>query len=180
MQVCGVAWLALTLAIQPVAAPQAGAATGHMVVNGKTFALTHAYAVALPGRRDKTKVEIRVVLSDVAIADADLDAPAKVEALATSGRLHAMVLLLGDDPMGHPGKAPVYIDIYDAAFNGAQQPMRLQGQQEFETRVDERTTIAGRHFMPSSFTFSDIGNNVTFQDDVTFSATIGRSPTAMR
>ena len=174
MRISSVAWLGLALCMQAVSAGEHGAATGHMVVNGKTFALAHAYAFARPGRRDKTKVEIRVVLSDVAIADVDLDTPATLSALATSGRLHAIDLLVGDDPMGHPGKFPLYIDIYDAAFNGSQQPMRLQGQQEFETRIDDGTTIAGRHFIPLSFNFSDIGNNVTFQDDVTFTATVRR------
>jgi hypothetical protein len=50
--------------------------------------------------------------------------------------------------------------------------MRLQGLDAFETKTDDGTTIAGRHSMPSPHTFGDIGNRVTFQDDVTFSAPV--------
>src|SRR5436190_23775762 len=153
MTLSSVACLALAFFTSSVAAPQPGTATGRMVVNGKTYALAHAYAFARPGRLDKKQVEIRVVLSDAAIADVDLATPANLEALATAGRLHALELLLGADPMGHPGKRALQNDIYDAAFNGSQQPMRLGGLDEFETATDDGTTISGRHFMPSPHHF---------------------------
>jgi hypothetical protein len=65
-------------------------------------------------------------------------------------------------------------DIYDSAFTTAQQPMRLSGLDTFETKTDDGKTIAGHHFMESPHKFSDIGNNVTFQDDVTFTAAIAQ------
>ena len=50
--------------------------------------------------------------------------------------------------------------------------MRLTGLAVFETKTDDGKTIAGRHFMASPFNFGDMGNGVTFQDDVTFSAPV--------
>src|SRR4051812_38539537 len=112
MTLSRIAWLALAFVIPSVAAPQPGTATGRMVVNGRTFAIAHAYAFARPGRFDRTQVEIRVVLSDASVADVDLATPAHLEALAAAGRLHAMELRLGADPMGHPGKRALQNDIY--------------------------------------------------------------------
>ncbi|HXH38398.1 MAG TPA: hypothetical protein VNN08_07200 [Thermoanaerobaculia bacterium] len=172
MKICFVMLLVLTLSSPAVSAADPGKVTGQMVVNGKVFKLTHVYASARPGRSDKKKVEILVILSDVEISAEDLASSSNREALATAGKLHAIELLLGDDPMGHPGKIALYNDIYDAAFNGAQQPMRLQGLDTFETKTDDGKTIAGRHSMPSPHKFSDIGNGVTFQDDVIFSAPV--------
>jgi hypothetical protein len=50
--------------------------------------------------------------------------------------------------------------------------MRLSGLDTFETKTDDGKVIAGRHFMESPHKFGDIGNNVTFQDDVTFTVPI--------
>jgi hypothetical protein len=172
MKISCVFLLALGLSSSVMATTEAGSVTGHMVVNGKTFKLTHVYASAMPGRSDKKQVEIRVILSDVPISDEDLANASHREELATAGKLHAMELLLGDDPTGHPGKRALYNDIYDAAFNGGQQPMRLMGLDTFETKTDDGKTIAGRHSMASPHKFGDIGKGVTFQDDVTFSAPV--------
>jgi len=172
MKICVIVMLALGLSLPAFSAAELGTVTGKMMINGKTLKLTHVYASAMPGSRDKKQVEIRVILSDVAISAEDLANAGNRERLATAGKLHAIELLLGADPMGHPGKYPLYNDIYDAAFNGAQQPMRLSGTDEFETKTDDGKTIAGRHFMASPHKFSDMGNGVTFQDDVTFSAPV--------
>ncbi len=173
MKICCVVLLALGLSSAVVTAAEQGKATGQMIVNGKSIKLTHVYASARPGRSDKKKVEIRVILSDVPISDEDLANAGNREKLATAGKLHAMELLLGDDPMGH-GKRALYNDIYDAAFNDSQQPMELQGLDTFETKADDGKTIAGRHFMASPHKFGDIGKGVTFQDDVTFSAPVAQ------
>ncbi len=166
--------LLLALSSSVVCASEPGNVNGQMIVNGKKIKLNHVYASAMPGRSDKKKIEIRVILSDVALSDADLASGSNREALANAGKLHAIELLLGDDPMGHPGKIALYNDIYDVAFKGSQQPMRLQGLDAFETKTDDGKTIAGRHFMASPHKFSDMGNGVTFQDDVTFSAPVGK------
>jgi len=158
----------------PVCAAEQGKATGEMIVNGKTIKLTHVYASARPGLRDKKKVDILVIVSDVALNDAELAAGSKREALADAGKMHAIEFLLGDDPMGHPGKIAIYNDIYDLAFKGSQQPMRLQGLDTFETKTDDGKTIAGHYFMDAPHKFSDIGNNVTFRHDVVFSAPVSR------
>lgn len=172
MKIFCVLLLALGISSPGISAVEQGKVTGQMIVNGKTVKLTHVYASARPGQSDKKKTEILVILTDVALSDEDLAKASNREALATAGKLHGMELLLGEDPMGHPGKFPLYKDIYDAAFNGSQQPMRLQGLDTFETKIDDGKIIAGRHLMRSPYTFSDIGNGVKFQDDVTFSAPV--------
>ena len=174
MKTFAVVTLAVALSSSAIAAPETGTVTGHMTVNGKTIKFNHVYASARPNARDTTKTDIHVIVSDVAISDADLASSTNRENLATAGKLHAMELILGADPMGHPGKYPLQNDIYDSAFNGSQQPMRLIGTDEFETKTDDGKTIAGRHSMSSPHKFSDIGNGVVFQDDVTFSASITR------
>jgi hypothetical protein len=137
MKICCVVLLALGLSSPVVSAAEQGKVTGQMIVNGKTIKLGHVYAFARPGRSDKKKVEILVILSDVPISDEDLANTGNREKLATAGKLHGMELLLGEDPMGHPGRRALYNDIYDAAFNGSQQPMRLQGLDTFETKTDD-------------------------------------------
>lgn len=166
MKVCCVVLLALGLSSPVVSAAEQGKVTGQMVVNGKTVKLTHVYASARPGQRDKKQVEIRVILSDVPISDEDLAKAGNREALAAAGKLHAMELLLGEVP-SDPGKRALSNDIYDAAFNGS---IRLIGYDTFEMKTDDGKTIAGRHSMASPHKFSDTGKGVTFQDDVTFSA----------
>jgi hypothetical protein len=172
MKISSVVLLAIALSSTIASATEQGNVTGKMVINGKTIKLTHVYASAGPSRWDKKKVEIRVILSDVPLSDEELASGSKREALADAGKLHAMELILADDPMGHPGKRAMSNDIYDSAFTTAQQPMRLSGLDTFETKTDDGKTIAGHHFMDSPHKFSDIGNNVTFQDDVTFTAVV--------
>ena len=167
MKICCVVLLALGLSSPVVSAAEQGKVTGQMVVNGKTVKLAHVYAYARPGQRDKKQVEIRVILSDVPISDEDLAKAGNREALAAAGKLHAMELLLGEDPTGDSGKRALSNDIYDAAFNGW---IRLIGYDTFEMKTDDGKTIAGRHSMASPHKFSDTGKGVTFQDDVTFSA----------
>ena len=165
----------LVLSSTVASAAEEGKVTGQMVVNGKTIKFTHVYASMVPTEKGRSSLftgVIRVIVSDVPISTAELANPTKRQELATAGKLHAMELLLADDPMGHPGKRALSNDIYDATFNGSQQPMRLAGLDDFETKTDDKKTIAGRHFMASPHKFSDVGKGVTFQDDVTFSAPI--------
>src|ERR1700682_699387 len=115
MKICLIVMLALGLSLPAFSEADPGKVTGKMMVNGKTFKLTHVYASARPGSRDKKQVEIRVILSDVAISAEDLANSGNREKLATAGKLHAIELMLGADPMGHPGKYPLSNDIYDAA-----------------------------------------------------------------
>ena len=68
MKMCVILLLALGLCLPAVSAAELGKVTGQMVINGKTVKLTHVYASALPGSRDKKQVEIRVILSDVPIS----------------------------------------------------------------------------------------------------------------
>jgi hypothetical protein len=172
MKICVLVMLALGLSSPAVSAPKPGKVTGQMVINGKTYKLTHVYARAMPGSFDPKQVEIQVILSDVAISAEDLASEENLEQLATDGKLHAVALQLEADPTGHSRRRVLFNDIYDAAFNALQQPMRLSGLVVFETKMDNGKTIAGRHFMASPHSFGDAANRVTFQDDVTFSAPV--------
>src|SRR6266550_8492371 len=157
MKMYMIVMLVLGLSSPAVSAPAAGKVTGQMMVNGTAYKLTHVYARAVPDPFDERGVDIQVILSDVAISAEDRASEENREKLATAGKLHAMELLLGGDPI-----RPVFNDIYDAAFNGSQQPMRLTGLAKFETKTNNRKTIAGRHFMASAHNFGDMGNGVTF------------------
>jgi hypothetical protein len=172
MKMCFLVMFALGLSSPAVSAPKPGKVTGQMMINGKTYKLTHVYARAMPGSFDTKQTEIHVIVSDVAISAADLASEENRETLATDGKLHAMELVLEADPTGHSRKRVLFNDIYDAAFNALQQPMRLSGLAVFETKTDDGKTIAGRHFMASPHNFGGMADRVTFQDDVTFSAPV--------
>src|SRR5258708_38234861 len=141
MRVSSVLLLAIALSSTIASAAEQGKVTGQMVINGKTIKLTHVYASAVPSRWDKKKVEIRVILSDVPLSDEDLASGGRREALANARKLHAMELILADDPMRHPGKRAMSNDIYDSAFPTAQHPMRFNGLDPFETKTDDGKII---------------------------------------
>lgn len=80
----------LAFALPLELAGEQGTATGKLTLGGKTTPLTHAYALARPDTFDKTKENILVVLSDVAIPDEALWEDFPGLKMATAGRLHAV------------------------------------------------------------------------------------------
>src|SRR5689334_17170014 len=68
---------------------QADEATGTLVVDGQTTVLRHGYATQERDSRDPDSEYLTLVISDVPVAEADRN-PARLQALARSGRLHAV------------------------------------------------------------------------------------------
>src|SRR5437762_111620 len=100
MKISSVVLLAVAFASTIAFAAEQWKVTGQMVINRKGIKLTHVYASAGPSRWHKKKVEIRVILSDMPLSDEELGSGSKREALANAGKLHAMELILADDPTG--------------------------------------------------------------------------------
>ena len=147
------------------ASAQPGTATGTMTVNGRQFALRHAYASVQPGFFDEKAEDVRVLLSDIPLDEAARADVFALQRLGYSGKLHAVEVVL-DAKM-----TPISGAIFVQAFNGM---ASVTGMHRFERKAFERKLISGRLFTESPSTF----DKVTWQYDATFSAPIPRPPTA--
>jgi hypothetical protein len=144
---------------------QDGTASGHLTLNGETTPLTRAYASAQPGFFDKTREDIRILLSDVELPDSALEDVFELIHLGRDGKARIVEVVLDADA------APISGAIYAKAFDGS---VSVTGMHRFARQVVEHGLVAGRLSMdePKSF------QGVTFQYDATFSARIPRAPTA--
>jgi hypothetical protein len=141
-----------------------GTASGQLIVNAVTVPLTHAYAIAQPGFFDKSKEDVRVLLSSVPLSQDALDDVFELIKLAREDRGHIVEVLI--DASG----APISGAIYTKAFDGM---VSASGMHTFTRERFERGRIAGRLAVPEPHTFS----GVTWRYDATFSAAIPRPPT---
>lgn len=147
-----------------------GTAKGHMVVNGKSIELTHAYALARPDSFDKAKEELRVILSDAAISDDELRHDRDtLDKRAAGGSFHAISIVIGDDMFGH-GKSIDGNDIFTAEINNGW--ISTSGLDTIEVSSMDSAAVAGRAHMKSPHDFDDA--HVKFDYDVTFHAKIIR------
>lgn len=145
-----------------------GTVQGKMIVNGKTIALTHAYALAQPNSFHKEKEDIRVILSDAPISDEALRHDRDhLDKLAATGKFHAIAVTIGDDMFGH-GKSADSNDIYTVEINKGW--INTGGLDKFEMKSLDANAIAGRLHMKSVHDFTD--EHATFDYDATFSAPI--------
>ncbi len=154
----------LCAAAAPTAA-QDGVARGTLLIGDERIELRHAYAVAQPGFFDKSREDVRVVISDVVLDESSLSDPFALIHLARERKLRAIEALLDAE------QAPIGGAIYDRAFDGM---VSVAGMHVFEPAAFERKRIAGRLHTRDASTFRD----VTFSYDVTFDAAIPRPPTA--
>jgi hypothetical protein len=141
-----------------------GTASGQLIVNAVTVPLTHAYAVAQPGFFDKSKEDVRVLLSSVPLSKDALDDVFELIKLAREDRGHIVEVVI--DASG----APISGAIYTKAFDGM---VSASGMHTFTRERFERARIAGRLAVTDPHTFS----GVTWRYDATFSAAIPRPPT---
>jgi len=74
-----------------------GVATGKLTLGGKTAALMHAYALAQPDTFDKTKENVLIVLSGIAVPKDSLWDDFPGLKLAGAGQLHAILVVLNAD-----------------------------------------------------------------------------------
>lgn len=147
-----------------------GTVKGHMIVNGKTIELTHAYAFARPDSFDKDKEQVRVILSDAPITDEELRNDRNtLDKRAADGSFHAISIAIGDDMFGH-GKRAESNDIYTAEINNGW--INTSGLDKFEMTSMDANAVAGRAHMEGAHDFEN--PRVTFDYDVTFKAPIVR------
>ena len=143
---------------------QTAHATGGIKVNGRQFALHYAYASVQPGFFDKQTEDIRVLLTDVPVAEEARGDVFAVSRLAREGTLHGIEVVV--DAKGEPMTGFLFLD----AFAGM---VSVAGVHQFERKTLERKLISGRMFTDGPRTFS----GVSWEYDVTFSAEIARPPT---
>ena len=143
---------------------QDGTASGHLTLNGETTPLTHAYASAQPGFFDKTKEDVRILLSDVELPQSALEDVFELIHMGRDGKAHVVEVVLDAEA------SPISGALYAKAFDGT---VSVTGMHRFTRQVFERARVAGRLSMaePKSF------QGVTFQYDATFAARIPRAPT---
>jgi hypothetical protein len=144
---------------------QPGTASGTITVNGRAFALRHAYASVQPGAFDPKTEDIRVLLTDVPLEEPIRTDMSALTRLARRGQLHAVEVVI--DAKGETMSGSIFLD----AFTGM---ASVSGVHQFDKKAMERALIAGRLFMDGSRTFG----GVTYHYDATFSASIVRPPTA--
>jgi hypothetical protein len=147
-----------------LALAQPGAASGRIEVNGRTIELRHAYASPQPGVFDPASEDIRVLLTDVALAPEARDKPFQIIRLAREGTLHGVEVVL--TAQGEPLSGSLFL----AAFNGM---ASVSGVHRFDPAVLDRERVGGRLFMDGPRTF----DGVTYRYDATFTTDIPRPPT---
>lgn len=170
------AWARMTLAVfaslgllaSPAARAADGKAEGTITVNGKTTKLTHAYARAIPGFFDKTKEDVEVILSDVALEGKALTDQFERIHMADAGRLHAFEITIDAD-----GK-PISTAFRDSGFKKAS-PSGLSSEDVFTKKTFDGKTVEGRY--KSAKPHESFGETYAF--DVSFKADITHAPKAV-
>jgi len=112
-----------------------GTASGQLIVNAVTVPLTHAYAIAQPGFFDKSKEDVRVLLSSVPLSKDALEDMFELIKLARADRGDIVEVVI--DASG----APISGAIYTKAFDGM---VSASGMHTFTREHFERKRIAGR------------------------------------
>ena len=140
-----------------------GTAKGSMTVAGTASTLTHVHAFP---KKVFGRPAVLLVFSDVDLSAADAADDAKLSTLANAGKLHALGILIGDDPSGKA--AAISNEIYDQGLKGR---MSIGGEDTLEGHKGDATSTSGRLFLKTPKKFE---NGVTFTYDVTFNAPIER------
>lgn len=156
---------ATALAWALAAHAHAQSATGAITVNGRQFPVRHAYASVQPGFFDRKTEDVRVLLTDVPVAEPARGDTFALARLARAGGLHGIEVVV--DSKGEPMSGFLFAEAFDGMVS-------VSGMHRFDRKALERLQIAGRMFTDEPRTFS----GVTWQYDVTFSAAIVRPPTA--
>jgi hypothetical protein len=158
----------LALLASPAARAADGKAEGTITVNGKTTKLAHAYARAVPGFFDKTKEDVEVILTDVALEGKALTDQFERIHMADAGKLHAFEITFGADGV------PTSTAFRDNGFKKAS-PSGLSTADVFTKKVFDGKTIEGgyKSAKPHEF-FGD-----TYSFDVSFRADVFHAPKAV-
>jgi hypothetical protein len=140
-----------------------GTAKGSMTVAGKASTLSHVHAFP---KKVFGRPAVLLVFSDVELSAADAADDTKLSTLANTGKLHAMGILIGNDPDGKA--SAISNEIYDLGLKGR---MSIGGEDTLEGHKGDDASTSGRLYLKTPKKFE---NGVTFTYDVTFSAPIER------
>jgi len=140
-----------------------GTAKGSMTVAGRPWTLSHVHAFP---KKVFGRPAVLLVFSDVDLSAADAADDTKLSTLASAGKLHALGILIGDDPSGKA--SAISNEIYDQGLKGR---MSIGGEDTLEGHKGDATSTSGRLFLKAPKKFE---NGVTFTYDVTFNAPIER------
>ena len=132
-----------------------------MTVGGKVSKLGHVHAFT---KKVFGRPAVLLVFSDIALSAADAANDTRLSELANAGGLHAMGILIGDDPEGK--KQAISNEIYDPGLHGR---MSIGGQDKLEARKGADKSASGRLYLATPQKFA---SGVTFTYDVTFEAPI--------
>ena len=144
-----------------------GTASGSITVNGKTTKLSHAYARAMPGFFDKTKEDVQVVLTDVALEPKALEDEFERIHLADAGKLHAFEITLNAE-----GK-PISTSFRDNGFKKAS-PSGLSSADVYTSKVFDGKTVEGSYksAKPGEFFGETYSFDVSFRAEITRAAKV--------
>jgi hypothetical protein len=151
-----------------VAAPAAdeGTASGTLTIAGKTTSLLHAYARTQKGFFDKTKEDILIILSDVAIPEEALADQFLRHKMAAEGQLHGVEVVLDSEKQAVSG------GLLHKAFAETQGYVSVSGMHQFQAKTFDAKMIEGK----LSTRKPDEFMNKTFEYAATFSAPVWRRP----
>jgi hypothetical protein len=152
---------AFSLLTQHVAAEDR--AKGELVVDGKTVAITQAYAYAEKGFFDNEKQDVVVLLCDAPVPPAAIrDSFARKE-LIDAGKLHCVEQVINSE------KQVINFKVHDKSF-GSRQPGGGSTEHVFDAKTFDGKTVAGRSYTKSQQKSFD---DVPYSYDITFSTPIG-------
>jgi hypothetical protein len=152
------------VALVAQAAGQEGTVKGMLTVNGRSIPLAHVYATAQEGALDKTKEDVRVLLSSVPLSDAVRADVFDLIRLGREGKASIVEIVI--DASGSPISGGFFLREFDGMLSAT-------GMHAFRRDMQSERRIVGRLSMANPSTFS----GVTMQYDATFDAPIPRPPT---
>lgn len=126
--------------------------------------MKHAYALAQPGFFDKSREDVRVLLSDRPLSEAERADVFELIHAGRDGTASVVEVVIDAD------RQPISGALYARAFKGQ---VSAAGMHRFEPRTFTRDEVAGRLFVEGPHEF----DGVSWQYDTTFSAAIPRPPT---
>jgi hypothetical protein len=165
-------WLLIAPGLSMAAAASAaileGSASGTLIVGGKETPLRYAYARAERGFFDPTKEDIRVILSDVSLAEEALNDDSRRNRMARDGKLHSVEIVIDS------AKRPISGVLRHPAFARTEGFVSVSGMHRFDPKRFDGRFVEGRLSTDRPGDFM----NVSFEYAATFQAPIWRTPGA--
>ena len=165
-------WLLIAPGLSMAAAASAaileGSASGTLIVGGRETPIRYAYARAEKGFFDPTKEDIRVILSDVSLAEEALNDDFTRNRMARDGKLHSVEVVIDSE------KRPISGVLRHPAFARTQGFVSVSGMHRFEPKKFDGRFVEGKLSTDRPGEFM----NVSFEYAATFQAAIWRTPGA--